>query len=84
MFQIVSTNVAGLLTIIALWSTLTWVITYLYMAEKIRRKDETIKFLDEYIEGDEMHIQMLTTYVRDIEKSYGHVIDDYTEHYSNN
>jgi hypothetical protein len=39
----------------------------MYMTEKIRRKDEVIQFLDIYIEEVEQH--------------YGHVIDDYIDHY---
>jgi hypothetical protein len=67
MFEIVTTNGAAIATITVLWSTLTWAVTYMYMTEKIRRKDEVIQFLDIYIEEVEQH--------------YGHVIDDYIDHY---
>jgi hypothetical protein len=81
MFETVTTNAAGIATIIVLWSTVTWAITYLYMSEKIRRKDETIRFLDDYIEADQTYMDLLREHIRDLEKDYGHVIDDYIDHY---
>ena len=57
MFQTVSTNAAGILTIILMWSTLVWAVTYMYMSEKIRREKQAF-------EGE-----------------FGHVLDDYTDHY---
>lgn len=79
MFETVTTNVAGILTIIVLWSSATGVLVYLYTKTK---DDKVIKFLDDYI--FDMHkdydaaIQRLTY----IEREYGHVIDDYIEMYS--
>lgn len=55
----VTTNVAGILTIIALWSVLTWVATYMYMSKKLHDKNGIIKFLDEYIEQDQAFINDL-------------------------
>ena len=81
MFETVTTNAAGIATIIVLWSTVTWAITYLYMTEKIRRKDETIQFLDDYIEGDQEYMALMREHIALIEKDYGHVIDDYIDHY---
>jgi hypothetical protein len=59
MFETVVTNGAAIITIMVLWSTLTWVVTYVYMSEKIRRKNETIECLDEYIDQDQILIDKL-------------------------
>lgn len=81
MFETVTTNGAAILTMILLWSTITWVFTYMYMSEKIRRKDEVIKFLDIYIEEDQTYIDMLRGHIEETERQFGHVIDDYIDHY---
>lgn len=81
MFETVTTNAAGILTIIVLWSTLVWLSTYMYMSEKIRRKNETIKFLDRYIDLCEDDIRQETEKNQAIEREFGHIIDDYIEHY---
>jgi hypothetical protein len=67
MFETVATNFAAIATMIVLWSTVTWAITYMYMTEKIRRKDEVIDFLNIYIDESEQH--------------YGNVIDNFIDHY---
>jgi hypothetical protein len=59
MFETVVTNGAAIVTMIGLWSALTWVATYFYMSEKIRRKNETIECLDEYINQDQILIDKL-------------------------
>jgi hypothetical protein len=81
MFDIVTTNGVTILTMLALWSTVTWAFTYMYMGQKMRAKDETIKFLDDYIEADQTYMDLLREHIRDLEKDYGHVMDDYTEYY---
>ena len=81
MFEPVTTNAAGLLTIILLWSTLVWVFTYMYMSEKIRRKEEAVRFLDHYIELCERDLRAVTERNRVMEEQFGHVIDDYIDHY---
>ena len=67
MLESVATNGATILTVIFLWSTLAWALTYIYMANKLRRKQEVIEFLDMYIE--------------EMEDKYGDVMDDYTDYY---
>ena len=51
MLETISTNGATILTIIVLWSTLTWAVTYLYMS---RRVTELNKYIDwmEFEYGD--------------------------------
>jgi hypothetical protein len=67
MLESVATNGATILTVIFLWSTLAWALTYIYMTNKLRRKQEVIEFLDMYIE--------------EMEDKYGDVMDDYTDYY---
>ena len=67
MTSIVTTNVAGILTIIVIWGTIGFILTYMYMSTKVKKLEETIDFLDDYI--------------REAEKEYGHVIDEYIDHY---
>lgn len=55
MLEIVETNAAAILTMIALWSTVTWAFTYMYMANKQQKKQEVIDFLDTYIEECHSH-----------------------------
>lgn len=81
MFETVTTNVPSIMTLIVLWSTLVWVGTYMYMTEKIRRKDETIRFLDHYIELCEDDYRKVKFELDSIEQQFGHVLDDYIEHY---
>ena len=79
--SIVTTNGVTILTMLALWSTVTWAFTYMYMGHKMRAKDETIRFLDYYIEEDQVELNRLRRYIENTEKVYGHVMDDYTEYY---
>ena len=81
MFETVATNVLSILTIMVMWSTLVWCVTYLYFIEKIGRKDETIKFLDSYIEICEDDYRKVKFELDSIEQQFGHVLDDYIEHY---
>jgi hypothetical protein len=67
MFETVATNGAAILTLIAVWSTLVWMVTYLYMDLKLKQKDQVIEVLDYYIES--------------VERDFGHVMDDYTDYY---
>lgn len=50
MLEVVETNAAAILMMIALWCTVTWAFTYIYMANKLQKKQEVIEFLDIYIE----------------------------------
>lgn len=50
MLEIVETNAAAILMMIALWCTVTWALTYMYMTNKLQKKQEVIDFLDIYIE----------------------------------
>lgn len=73
MFETVATNGASILTMIALWSTLVWVATYIYMSERVKqaeRETEAATWLWNNA------VQELT-YLND---NYGDVIDDYREH----
>ena len=58
MFEPVTTNPAGILTIITLWCLLTWMLTYYIMSERRRKataeRDDTIEFLNIYC--DELHL----------------------------
>lgn len=58
MFEPVTTNPAGILTIIILWCLLTWMLTYYIMSERHRKamaeRDDTIEFLNIYC--DELHL----------------------------
>ena len=81
MFETVTTNAAGLLTIILLWSTLVWLSTYMYMSERIRREEETVRFLDEYMDLCERDLRAVTERNRIMEEQFGDVIDDYIDHY---
>lgn len=50
MLEVVETNAAAILMLIALWCTVTWAFTYMYMANKLKKKQEVIDFLNMYIE----------------------------------
>jgi len=67
MFEVATVNPIGILVMLVLWGVSIWAITFVWMSEKIRQKDEIIKFLDIYIE--------------DVERDYGHVMDDYFDMY---
>lgn len=72
MFQTVSTNVAGILTIIGLWSSLTGLVVYVVMGNKIDRLAGELRaerWLRNRAEAELM----------EIDDKYGHVIDDYIE-----
>jgi len=81
MFEPVTTNAAGLLTIILLWSTLVWLSTYMYMSEKIRREKETVRFLDDYMDLCERDLRAVTERNRIMEEQFGDAIDDYIDQY---
>ena len=74
MFETVTTNAVSILTLIVLWSSLVWVATYMYMTEKIRRMEDLV--LDEQWKRVTAENQLFL-----IENEYGHVIDDYIEHF---
>ena len=66
MFETVATNGATILVQLGLWSTLVWAATYMYMARKVESLEETIGFLD--------------IYIQETEAEFGHVMDDYRQH----
>ena len=73
MFQTVSTNAAGILTIILMWSTLVWALTYMYMGtrlEQVRQELLGERWLRERAENELIYM----------DERYGHVIDDYNRH----
>ena len=57
--ETITTNGASILTIIALWSTITWAVTYIYMAKKVEDKNYVIAYLDEYIEQSDTYLDVL-------------------------
>jgi hypothetical protein len=59
MMETITTNGASILTIIALWSTITWAVTYIYMAKKVEDKNYVIAYLDEYIEQSDTYLDVL-------------------------
>ncbi len=67
MFETVTTNGATILVQLGLWSSLVWAATYMYIARKVQSLEETIGFLD--------------IYIQETEAEYGHVMDDYFDHY---
>jgi hypothetical protein len=77
----VTTNAATILTMLALWGTLTWAVTYMYMGNKIKRLSECINVLDWCVEYADQEIDALIAEKRETERVYGHVMDDYTEYY---
>ena len=81
MFQTVSTNAAGILTIILMWSTLVWALTYMYMGSKVTELRKTIEVLDWHIYESDLKVASFIEEREWIERVYGHVLDDYTDHY---
>ena len=67
MMETITTNGASILTIIALWSTLTWLVTYMYMSERVRRIQVIVELLQFEIDENE--------------REFGHVLDDYIQHH---
>jgi hypothetical protein len=66
MFETVTTNGATILAQLGLWSTLVWAATYIYMSRKAQDLQDRMDVLDWYI--------------YEMEKEYGHIIDDYKQH----
>jgi hypothetical protein len=81
MFEAVTTNGATILTIILLWSTLAWVGTYMYMSTKVGRLEYKAEFLDWYAYEADRELALALDELEAIDKKYGHVIDDYIDHY---
>lgn len=81
MFDIVTTNGAAIMTIIVLWVTITWMVTYVYMGQKVEDLQNRIDVLDWYCHESDREIRQLTKERRETERVYGHVLDDYTEYY---
>lgn len=72
MFEPITTNAAGILTIITLWCTLTWVVTYYIMSERrkavVRDYESAIEFLDIYC--DELHVT-----INNLNRELTHIIE---------
>jgi hypothetical protein len=49
LLETVVTNGAAILTMIVLWSVVTWAVTYMYMSRKVSDLNYTIEVLDWYI-----------------------------------
>jgi hypothetical protein len=79
--ETVTTNGATILTMLALWGTLTWAFTYMYMGRKVEKLNECIDVLDWYIYESDREVERLIAEKRETERVYGHVMDDYTEYY---
>ncbi len=67
MFETVTTNGATILAQLGLWSTLVWAATYIYMSRKAQDLQDRMDVLDWYI--------------YEMEKDFGHVMDDYVDYY---
>lgn len=76
MFEVVETNAAGILTIIILWCTLTWIVTYWVMSSKIQARKEVADFLEMYIEEQDEFIKNqqkeIALLLNQIDKLNGH------------
>lgn len=59
MFDIVTTNGAAILTMIVLWTWVSWAVTYLYMGHKIEKLRYTIECLDWYAYYSDKEIEEL-------------------------
>lgn len=73
MFDTVTTNAAGILTIIALWSSLVWIGTYMYMGTRLERMADELRaerWLRNRAEAELLFI----------DDNYGHVIEDHIRH----
>ena len=73
MFQTVTTNAAGILTIILIWSTLVGLSVYAYMGTKLEQMRQELmgeRWLRERAENELIFM----------DDNYGHVIDDYIRH----
>ena len=80
MLEVVETNAAAILTIIILWCTLTWAITYWVMSSKARAKKEVVDFLDMYIEEQDEFMRNqqkeIASLLNEIDKLNGHTCID--------
>lgn len=81
MRDMVTTNGATILTMLALWSTVTWALTYIYMGHKMQKLNECIESLNWYCYYSDREIEKLFAEKRETERVYGHVLDDYTDYY---
>ncbi len=84
MLETITTNGVTILTIIVLWSVLTWVATYMYTSTRIRRLENKISVMDWYAYELEKELDKTLTELQDINEKYGDVIDDYIQHYYSN
>ena len=55
----VTTNAAGVLVIVVLWSSLTWMVTYLVMSRKRDDAQYIIDALDSYIHESDKEMEFL-------------------------
>ncbi len=81
MFETITTNGATILVLIAMWGTLIWAATYMYMGYKLHQKNEAIDVLDWYIYEANKDLDKALEDLAAIERDFGHVLDDYVEYY---
>lgn len=81
MLETVTTNGASILTILVMWSTITWMLTYAYMGRKVTDLRARIDVLDWYCYESDIEIEKLLAEKTETERVYGHVLDDYTDYY---
>ena len=81
MFETITTNGATILVLMAMWGTLIWAATYMYMGHKLWKKNETINVLDWYIRDANEDLDKAHEDLAAIEREFGHVLDDYVEYY---
>jgi hypothetical protein len=63
MYETVVTNGAAITALVVLYGLQVWVVTYLYMAEKVRKQKKVIETLDYYIEMCETDLDAPIDYV---------------------
>lgn len=81
MLETVTTNGASILTILVMWSTITWMLTYVYMGRKVADLRARIEVLDWYCYESDVTIDDLNAQLEFIDSQFGDVMDDYTEYY---
>ena len=59
MFESVTTNGAAILTMIVLWSVVTWAVTYMYMSRKIFDLEYKVEVLDWYIYETDQELNLM-------------------------
>ena len=59
LFETVVTNGAAILTMIVLWSVVTWAVTYIYMSRKVSDLEYKVEVLDWYIYETDQELNLM-------------------------